>query len=343
MMTTAALGAGLLCGVARGGEIVPVPPDCDGSGIPDIHEIAGVLYGGEIGSNQLLTQGPGAEIGAFVLGGSFGEAVSGIHGMAVDPTTGLLWALAESAGTPGDQQLVSIDPQTGVATPGPIVSSAPQSVREIVFTRHGKLWAVRNVSPSITEFLRYDPVTGFIDSASLWTENSGTGHALALNPANGLIYHAYGTTLRVIEPAPSGFFLTLKAQFNGVNGQWDSMAFTADGSRLVATAQGQWYEIDPATGAGTLIVGAPAHPAPLGGLVYIGVLSDSDGDGVPDVCECPGDLSMDGEIDVEDLNLVLSNWAQTGGAGLPGDATRDGVVDVDDLNAVLSGFGGPCE
>ncbi len=52
----------------------------------------------------------------------------------------------------------------------------------------------------------------------------------------------------------------------------------------------------------------------------------------------PGDVNGDGVVNFADLNIVLSNFGQTG-AGIPGDADGDGDVDFADLNIVLSNFG----
>ncbi|MEM9420383.1 MAG: PEP-CTERM sorting domain-containing protein [Planctomycetota bacterium] len=54
-----------------------------------------------------------------------------------------------------------------------------------------------------------------------------------------------------------------------------------------------------------------------------------------------GDLTGDGFVGVEDLDLVLANWGQsvTLGNWTQGDANGDGVVDGADLNAVLPHFG----
>lgn len=47
-----------------------------------------------------------------------------------------------------------------------------------------------------------------------------------------------------------------------------------------------------------------------------------------------GDLDCSGVVDIDDLNVVLSDW-QGGGAG---DANCDGATDIDDLNLVLSNW-----
>lgn len=58
------------------------------------------------------------------------------------------------------------------------------------------------------------------------------------------------------------------------------------------------------------------------------------------VARCPGDANYDGLVTFADLNLVLSQFGQSG--NLSGDVTGDGVVNFGDLNAVLSAFGAPC-
>ena len=62
-----------------------------------------------------------------------------------------------------------------------------------------------------------------------------------------------------------------------------------------------------------------------------------------------GDVNMDGNIDIQDLNKVTSNWQKTGALWSDGDTTGangfpDGVVGIQDLNAVTSHWqfnGGP--
>ncbi len=53
----------------------------------------------------------------------------------------------------------------------------------------------------------------------------------------------------------------------------------------------------------------------------------------------PGDLNGDGVVNFADLNIVLSNFGQSGAPGIPGDANNDGIVNFADLNIVLSNFG----
>ena len=67
---------------------------------------------------------------------------------------------------------------------------------------------------------------------------------------------------------------------------------------------------------------------------------DFDGDGVPDSCECIGDLFVDGQINGADLGALLSQWGPAT-AATASDLNRDGQVNGADLGYLLSGWG-PC-
>lgn len=60
---------------------------------------------------------------------------------------------------------------------------------------------------------------------------------------------------------------------------------------------------------------------------------------VPSHNECVADVSGDGMVDLNDLNLVLTWFGHETDAG---DADGNGVVDLDDLNIVLTAFGSVC-
>lgn len=56
---------------------------------------------------------------------------------------------------------------------------------------------------------------------------------------------------------------------------------------------------------------------------------------------CLGDVNRDGAVTFYDLNLVLSDYGQSGSRLAP-DTNIDGVVNFSDLNATLSDFGNSC-
>jgi len=72
-----------------------------------------------------------------------------------------------------------------------------------------------------------------------------------------------------------------------------------------------------------------------------GTQEDSDGNGIPDDCEeqpCVGDCNGDGVVDVNDLLMVLDQYANCTGE-CSGDLDGSGAVDIDDILALLSNWG----
>jgi hypothetical protein len=56
----------------------------------------------------------------------------------------------------------------------------------------------------------------------------------------------------------------------------------------------------------------------------------------------PGDINLDGIVDLGDLTLLLSGFGSSGGALEDGDINHDNVVDLTDLSLLLSSFGQGC-
>jgi hypothetical protein len=82
-------------------------------------------------------------------------------------------------------------------------------------------------------------------------------------------------------------------------------------------------------------------------LDAIGVVSffgDCNGNGVPNECDCRGDVDGDCSIDLSDLAQLLANYGMTVGATYhDGDLDGDGDVDLSDLAALLSVYGATCD
>jgi hypothetical protein len=63
-----------------------------------------------------------------------------------------------------------------------------------------------------------------------------------------------------------------------------------------------------------------------------------------DFTPCPGDLNQNGEVDLQDLTHLLSNFGrQSGATRSQGDTDGDGDVDLNDLATLLSDFGRTCD
>ena len=71
---------------------------------------------------------------------------------------------------------------------------------------------------------------------------------------------------------------------------------------------------------------------------------DCDGDGVGDVCDCPGDTNCDGRVNLTDLAQLLGYYGQSSGATYGvGDLDDDDDVDLADLATLLGHYGTVCD
>lgn len=61
-------------------------------------------------------------------------------------------------------------------------------------------------------------------------------------------------------------------------------------------------------------------------------------DGGNTLCVCPSDINGNGTVDVNDVLVIVAQWATTGPQG---DINQDGIVDINDLLMSLDTFG-PC-
>jgi len=59
---------------------------------------------------------------------------------------------------------------------------------------------------------------------------------------------------------------------------------------------------------------------------------------------CPGDLDLNGRVDLSDLAILLADWGCERGLGFcRGDVDADGKTDLSDLATLLAGFGRTCD
>ncbi|MBC02971.1 MAG: hypothetical protein CMJ34_06675 [Phycisphaerae bacterium] len=75
-------------------------------------------------------------------------------------------------------------------------------------------------------------------------------------------------------------------------------------------------------------------------------VDDVNADGIPDVCQCLGDVNQDGTVNSEDFNQVLAFIQDSGQSdppclGCPEDVNNDGLVNILDLNYITT-FSGSC-
>ena len=134
----------------------------------------------------------------------------------------------------------------------------------------------------------------------------------------------------------------------GINASGQVVGYAYAGSGGIGTALGGAfvYSGGTMTDLNTLI-----NPASGWALGRANAINDSGqivGDGInPDgslhgfllTPVAPGDANGDGQVDINDLTIVLANFGQTGATWWQGDFTGDGTVDMNNLTTVLSNFG----
>lgn len=212
----------------------------------------------------------------------------------------------------------------------------PVRVRsEMYITSIAPLWGVEPTFVS----------SGFILSRVLWGgQNSTPGIGLPVGPITDFYGHdlVSGMFVPALFPAghpaagspvpvPTNAWFTVEHEFRA-EGEFSLFIDLHDGF-------GRMEVLTGATPLGAASVDRVTWRGGSGGAVGDSLYIDNlriDGP----VARCPGDANYDGMVTFADLNLVLSQFGQSG--NLSGDVTGDGVVNFADLNAVLSAFGAPC-
>ena len=166
----------------------------------------------------------------------------------------------------------------------------------------------------------------------VWAENLGWINLGDGSPANGVAYaNATGADFGVNRDDVSG---ELSGLAWGENVGWINFAGGAQASPP-----------NPAR------VGSASGDCRLAGLVWgenIGWINLDDGThfvGAPSACGCAldADLDVDGDVDLQDLATLLSNFGTLGGAEFSdGDIDGDANVELSDLAILLSQFGMAC-
>jgi predicted alpha-1,2-mannosidase len=133
---------------------------------------------------------------------------------------------------------------------------------------------------------------------------SGTGTLLTGSPlfTDIIITPESGAAIHIVDATASDTTPTVSPLT--LNGQ------------AVSGTQVAWSSL---AGGATLVWGAPPTPSPTPAVA--------------------ADLNGDGRVNVTDLSILLSHWAQTGTA-VPGDINGDGVVNITDLSSLLTAWTG---
>ncbi len=125
-----------------------------------------------------------------------GFTVNGGLGLAVEPATGILWALLKTnppappeGGRATARRLATIDPTTGVATS---VGSTGDAFAGLAFDASGTLYGITGDGADVPETLFIISTADASTTSVLTLGDGDDGETIAFNRDDGLMYHASG-------------------------------------------------------------------------------------------------------------------------------------------------------
>ncbi len=179
-------------------------------------------------------------------------------------------------------------------------------------------------------------VTGSTNGQAAWRYNTVTEQFEYIDPVAGSFFNPRAAGVAISDDGKTivGFVSPFGPPFNRVGYIWREGIgtellndyFAAEG--VVADAGFSFISPFTMSGDGRTIAGWG-----LGNGIEAFVVT------LPGSVDCPADVDGNESVDLDDLNIVLTNFGQSTSNG---DTDGNGIVDLDDLNAVLTAFGTSC-
>jgi outer membrane protein assembly factor BamB len=220
------------------------------------------LYGVNALRNDLLVLNPPTGQ-AFVLGPPTGDpnlasgAPSAFGVILWSPHNRTLYALGGGfIGVDAQRRLHTLDPDTDAILTTVVITSDTGNTFVVtalgIDARGTLLVPVNTGGGSLADLGRLDPTTGVV--TRLGPTGFGTLFGLQFDPTFRTLYAITGNRVLpvLVSLDPTTGQGTVIAQTN-LPTQAESLAFTADGRLVVGGDDGNLYQVDPVTGAATLI------------------------------------------------------------------------------------------
>ena len=181
--------------------------------------------------------------------------------------------------------------------------------------------------------MAFDPATGNLESASFTLYYNGGSSWIVPNASTSSNFGSFdvgetsGGSSEILLPPGDAFFMDGPT----TNGVYCTFAWnngeSSLGSPFLSAGQGtSGYPIN------NIFQSAPApldsFGLPTGGDWIIATAP------LP-----PGDANGDGQVDINDLTIVLANFGLTGAVWSQGEFTGSGTVDINDLTIALANYG----
>jgi hypothetical protein len=279
-----------------------------------------------------------------------GFTVTGSNGLAIDPTSGVLYAVVKAISSNGgfSRRLVTLDPTTGNAT---LVGNPGEPLAGIAFDSVGNLYGVSGEGGSSPESIFAINKTTAQSSVLYVLSDDDGGEAIAFNTNDGLLYRASGWTNPIFEKIHLASGTITDVPLSGDIQSLDeatALAYDSDRNLFVGSkwTDSSWafFTVTP-QGVVTNITEYSQFSLPLSpkkGFAYSLPAVDSDGDGVPDDQDVfPDDptewADSDGDgvgDNADDFPDDPTETTDTDGDGIGNNADLDddgdGVPDIED-------------
>jgi hypothetical protein len=283
------------------------------------------LYSTESSGSTLRSVDPATGVTQSGVGIALsGAPIEGAPGLAMNPLTGELWAVAT---TDSGRDLVRLNPDTGAATR---IGSPGRQLAGLAFDCRGTLYGVTGENDAVAPESLFTLSTQS-GAAALVTAlgNGDGGEALAFSPADGLLHHGSGSTTQVLETIdPTSLGITPVPLSGDVFSEFRGLTYAADPDRLLLSDGFALFGVTPAGVVSR--IGALDHFAK--GLASTDVRC----------CADPGDADCDGRANAVDLcpfYIEQNPAADVDGNGRGnececGDQNGDGRVNISDIVAI---------
>jgi hypothetical protein len=175
-----------------------------------------------------------------------------VNAMVADPTSHLVYGVAGSGGgkggTPPTDQMITIDTQTGIVTPSPILTVLPTAIAFDPATHQlfGVTFTSADGRTFTSELFRVDPATGAVTPLATFPAAAFT---LVVDPASNALYSSTGDRLFAFN-SQTGAIL----QVTNLNPAVSHLVYdTAAGTLYGVSSASRFVRVNPSTGAETQI------------------------------------------------------------------------------------------
>ena len=195
---------------------------------------------------------------------SSGGSITGMVGIAKDPTSGTIYVVTKQTATTG-RTLGTLNPLTGVIT---ILGNLGDQFSSITFNSNGTLFGVTGDGATVPEtFYKIDKTTAAVTMVAT-LGNGADGEIISFNPADNKIYHWSGNTTIVFESFDTtGANVTNIPITGSANGEIFGAVYRGGGVFLTSSINARFQTFTTA-GVQSADFGATS-PDDIRGTVYI--------------------------------------------------------------------------